>query len=258
MTEDTRELAHRISSRTPARSHEARGIIERCLSGSVCDSTTGYKIALINLPSEAERGRLQARYTELMKALRDHDRKEIGAVIADMLGSYDVSKKKYKTKKDMYEVVAKYVADLSGVPTWAIQIACERIRMGVAPDISHVYEPTTIQVRVLAVSIAQPYKDEVISIGNIMMADQYIEPVSAEEQARVGPLLRQLADGMKANLAEEERQHIEAYHARQQPRRAKFIEAEWAAHGEKPLMAGGVMVSRSLSELLKKQVVRSD
>ena len=235
----------------PAHSHEARGLIRHCLSGAVCDGSTGYKIALINMPTEAERGRLKARYTELMKSLKDHDRKEIGAIISEMLSSYNVAKQRYKTKKDMMEVVARYVADLHGVPTWAVQTACERIRMGVAPDISHVYEPTTIQLRVLAVSIAQPYKEEVIAIGNIVSAEQYIEPVNEEMRARVGPLLRGLADGMKAKLAEEERQRIEAYHERMKPNRAKFIEREWAAHGEKP--PGKTLVSRSLVELLKKR-----
>src|SRR5262252_1123713 len=100
MTEST-EIARRISSRTPAHSHEARDIIERCCSGSVCDSSTGYKIALINMPSEAARGRLTARHAEFIKALREQDRTEIGAANSETLTSYDVAKKKYKTKKDL-------------------------------------------------------------------------------------------------------------------------------------------------------------
>ena len=230
----------------PAHSHEARGIIELCLSGSVCDGSTGYKIALINMPSEAARGRLKARYDELMKALRHHDRKEIGAVIADMLGSYDVAKKKYKTKKELYEVVAKYVADLHGVPTWAVQIACERIRMGSAPDISHVYEPTTIQVRVLAVSIAQPFKQEVINIGNILSAEQYHEPVSIEEQNRVAPLLRELADTMKLKLEADYREQQERYAPRAKAISENMIKREYAARGERPRMAGDLLISSAL------------
>ena len=237
----------------PARSREVRDIIERCLSGSICDGSTSYKIALINLPSEADRGRLKARYVELIKALHDHDRKEIGALIAEMLGSYDVAKKKYKTKKEMLEVVAKYVQELKGVPTWAVQIACEKIRMGTAPDISHIYEPTTIQVRVLAVSIAQPFKQEAINIGNVVAAEQYHEPVSEEERARVAPLLTELADKMKLKLEEDYRDRLEKNAPRIKKMTEDIIKREYAARGEEPRYAGDILISPSLIKVIEQK-----
>src|SRR5215831_10513372 len=249
----TTEVARQTSSRMPSRSIEVRDTIERCLSGAICDGSTNYKITLINLPSEADRVRLKARHTELMKALHDHDRKEIGASISEMLMSYDVAKKKYKTKKEMLEVVAKYVQELKGVPTWAVQIACEKIRMGTAPDISHIYEPTTIQVRVLAVSIAQPFKQEAINIGNIVTADQYREPVSVEEQARVAPLLRELADNMKLKLEADYRDQQEKYAPRAKQISEDMIRREYAARGEKPRMAGDLMISTSLVKQIEQK-----
>jgi hypothetical protein len=237
----------------PAHSHEVRGIIERSLSGAVCDGSTNYKIALINMPSDAERGRLKARHIELMNALRDHDRKEIGALIAEMLGSYDVAKKKYKTKKEMLEVVAKYVQELRGVPTWAVQIACEKIRMGTEPDISHVYEPTTIQVRVLAVSIAQPFKQETINIGNIMIAAPYSEPVSEVERERVAPLLADLASKMKLKLEEDYRDRVERDAPRVAQMTEDMIKREYAARGDAPRYAGDILVSPSLVKLIEKK-----
>jgi len=219
----------------------------------VCDGSTDYKIALINMPSEVALGRLKARYNELMKALRDHDRQEIGAAISEMLTSYDVAKKKYKNKKDIAVDVNKYVQELHGVPTWAVQIACERIRMGTAPDISHVYEPTTIQVRVLAVSIAQPFKTEAINIGNIMVAVPYREPVSVEEQARVAPLLRELADNMKLKLEADYRDQQEKYAPRAKQISEDMIRREYAARGEKPRMAGDLMISTSLVKQIEQK-----
>jgi len=249
----TTEVARQTSSRMPSRSIEVRDTIERCLSGAICDGSTNYKITLINLPSEADRVRLKARHTELMKALHDHDRKEIGASISEMLMSYDVAKKKYKTKKEMLEVVAKYVQELKGVPTWAVQIACEKIRMGTAPDISHIYEPTTIQVRVLAVSIAQPFKQEAINIGNIVTADQYHEPVSEEERERVAPLLRELADKMKLKLEEDYRDRLEKDAPRIRKMSDDVIKRDWAARGEEPRYAGDILISPSLVKVIEQK-----
>lgn len=195
-----------------------------------------------------------ARHNELMQALRDHDKKEIGALIAEMLGSYDVARQKYKTNKIRMEAVAKYVQELKGVPTWAVQAACDKIRMGTAPDISHVYEPTTIQVRVLAVSIAQPFKTEAQTIGNILIAPKYQQPVNEEVRAKVGALLAKLADQMKAKRDQEREEAIAKDAPRIKEQTNSMIEAEYRGRGLDPVRANnGMLISRSLLDQIKSR-----
>jgi len=154
---------------------------------------------------------------------------------------------------DKMEAVAKFVQELKGVPTWAVGIACERIRMGVAPGISHVFEPTTIQLRVLAVEIAQPCKQEAIAIGNIVAAERYQEPVSAEQRARVGELLAGLSRELRERIESVQDDAIERDRPRAQALTQSYIEQEYRSRGEEPVMTNkGMLISRSLAQQLGK------
>lgn len=246
----TNEIATRRIYSPPATSYECRNIIEYCLSGATCNADTDFKIALLNMPTSDEIGRLTARHRELMHALKEHDRKDIGAIIAEMLASYDVSKQRYKTQKERMEAVAKYVQELHGVPTWAVSIACNRIRTGSAPDISHVYEPTTIQVRVLAVEIAQPFKTECINIGNILTAQRYNPPVDEAQRKRVGEMMRGLADEMQNRIDSARDDQVRADAPRAKALTNNSIEADYRAHGEEPRRSGDMLISRSLAKML--------
>jgi hypothetical protein len=236
----------------PASSHEVRGIISRLLSGSVCDASTRYRIALINLPTKDERGVLAARQRELLTALKEHDRKEIARVIAEMLESYAVVRG--RTREELRAITSKYVQELHGVPTWAVAIGCDRIRVGSAKDISHSLEPTTIQVRVLALGIAEPFAAELASISKVIAAEKWLEPVNEEMRARVLPKLRHLAEQMKMDR-QLERDKLKANNAAAALRKAtEIVERDYRMYGEEPPpVVQGVVVSRFLIKALEEQ-----
>jgi hypothetical protein len=239
---------------TPALNHQVHDTIRRLLSGSACDQSTRYKIALINMPTKEERGVLAGRQRELLSELRSHDRKEIATVISEMLASYDVARQRYKTKEELKLTVSKYVQEMDGVPTWAVAIACERIRVGSAPDISHAFEPTTIQLRVFACSIAEPFAAELSSISKIMAAEKWIEPVNEEIRARVLPKLRHLAEQMKMDR-QLEHDKVRARNVAVALRKAaEVVERDFLAHGEElPQPLGGIVVSRFLKATIEEQ-----
>jgi len=235
----------------PASSHEVRGIISRLLSGSVCDASTRYRIALINLPTKDERGVLAARQRELLTALKEHDRKEIARVIAEMLESYAVVRG--RTREELRAITSKYVQELHGVPTWAVAIGCDRIRVGSAKDISHSLEPTTIQVRVLALGIAEPFAAELASISKVIAAEKWLEPVNEEMRARVLPKLRHLAEQMKMDR-QLERDKLKANNAAAALRKAaEIVERDYRQYGEEPKRAGELLVSRWLIKAVEEQ-----
>src|SRR5262249_13560215 len=133
-----------------------------------------------------------------------------------------------------------YVRELHGVPTWAIQEACNRIRLGSAPDISHHYKPTPIQVRVLADSIAAPWKSEAVRISEILTAPKHVDGPSEAERQVVGVKLRTLADELKEGahrdpeIAERESQEKAAFLRRCAEGSQKAIEQQWADLGREP------------------------
>ena len=237
----------------PALNHQANDIIRRMFSGSVCDQSTGYNIAVIQLPTNEERGLLAARRQELITALKNHDKKEIGSAVGEMLLSYDVGRQKY-TPQEMKVTVAAYLHNLQGVPTWAVVMACERIKMGTAPGISHTHVPTAIELRVLAVSIAEPFAAELSNIGKVLAAKKWIEPPNEEMRARVLPRLQKLAEQMKMDRRIE-RDAKMAKNAEEGLKRAlEFVQRDYIAHGEElPQPLGGIVVSRFLKATIEEQ-----
>jgi hypothetical protein len=238
----------------PAR--EVIDLLSYCRSGSHREADGS--VYLLNMPTPADREVLRGRVVALLAALKKHDQKEVGALVADMLASYDVAQVKQLTGVERKAQVVLYVRELAGVPTWAVAEACNRIRLGTAPDISHQYKPTPIQVRVLAISFAQPFKDEVGEILMILGGKQLEKEISEEERERIGGLLRQLAEELRLDWTEAEanrrRQWLDQNTPRIAAARDAAILADYARHGEEPLRtAHGALVSRSLAQMIAQQ-----
>lgn len=226
-------------------------------------SLDGRKLSLRNMPDQEDRQVLKDRVTLLMASFKQHDQKQIAVLILDMLASYDVAMVKQLTAAERRAAATVYVRELHGVPTWAVQEACTKIRLGTAPDISHAYKPTPIQVRVLAVSLAQPFKQEAMQIGDILCAGKYVEGVEGEERARVGIKMRTLADELKdgslrgEGLATEMSEAEKAQRERLLRRHAEYaddlIKREYARLGIAPVKAGDVPVSPALVRQIQAQ-----
>lgn len=250
--------ANRTYSRPSIPSRDLVDLVDWCMSASERDGHG--KLYLRNVPGEKDRRLLSERVHVLMASLKDHDQREIAIMIGDMLAAYDVAQAKQITAAERKAAIVVYVRELHGVPTWAIAEACNRIRFGTAPDISHQYKPTPIQVRVLAVSIAQPWKQQVMLIGEILTAQTYHEGPSEEERKGIAIKWRALADALKAGpiedglmnrLAEVDSERNEALLRRMTARSGDLIKRMWAARGEQPRMAGNLLISPSLVKQLE-------
>lgn len=218
---------------------------------SAAERDSNGKLWLRNMPTAASRQLLSVRVNALLASFKDHDRREIAIAVMEMLASYDVAQSKQLTAAERKAAVTVYVRELQGVPTWAILEACNKIRLGTASEISHTYKPTPIQLRVLAVEIASPWKREALQIGEILTAEKYQEGPSEEERGRVAVKMRTLADELKGELVASERQRDEPLLRRYAEQTDKAIKREWG--DQEPPKAGELMISRSLVDLIEAQ-----
>jgi predicted nucleic acid-binding Zn ribbon protein len=240
-------------------------IVDWAMSAAERDSTG--KLFLRNIPNAADKRTLVERINVVMASLKQHDQHEIAILVMDMLASYDVAQSRQITARERKEAAVIYVRELKGVPTWAVHQACQKIRLGTAPDISHQFKPTPIQVRVLAVSIASPWKQEARKIGEILNAERFVEGVDGEERQRVGIKMRTLADELKegayregviAELSEVEKELAQKTLARHAENANKMIAAEYLQLGRGPVKAGSVVVSPALVRQIQKEKDHAD
>ncbi len=218
------------------------------------------KLELRNMPTGDERQVLFKRGQEVFAALKQSDKKRTGIAIAEMLAVYDIAQSKRATAAERREAEALYTKELHGVPVWATEEACKRIRLGTAgEEISRAYKPTPIQVRVLAVSIAQPWKNEAEQISEILGAQEYFEGPSDEVREVVGEKMRGLAEALRNSgkqFDEQDRQRHEAAMAHSAERARMKIVQEWEEMGEPPRMTGEIMLSPSLVRLIDEHKKR--
>ena len=161
----------------------------------------GGRWQLINMPGSYDREKLQVRRAALSKAaIGKSERKPAARAITEMLLCY---RNATRANEDVRDVVTKYVTELHDLPTWAIEMACNAIRLGQAKNISMTYPPSTIELRVLVLSYLKPLRDEMINIDQVLTAEKYREPISDAERQRVGVKMKNLADELRDKASDE-------------------------------------------------------
>src|ERR1700674_886395 len=116
----TQELAaapaHEVYA-VPGYDRAVDDIVRWCRSGG---EWNGKRLTLLNMPTDADRGRLAHRLRALLKANGHHDRKAVAAALAGMLtcypnvtkGSGDLAADKAKLR----DMIAKYTQEMHGIP----------------------------------------------------------------------------------------------------------------------------------------------
>jgi hypothetical protein len=237
------------STSIPAAPTVTRGIADLIawLNSGVERDADG-KMVLRNPLSDGNRQRLQQRRDDLRKSICDRNRDQMMADIAAMLRCF----RPYlvTTKDEVQKIVTSYVAELKGVPTWAVSRACYQIRTGAAPDISQDHPPSTIRVRVLALSIAQPSITEVIQIERLLTARKWVPPATPGERAKVNEKFGKLVSDLTAKARVADPAGDEA-RERTLQRLAAFgdraIENVYRSAGVEPRSSGGMLISPSLA-----------
>jgi hypothetical protein len=212
----------------------------------------GAKLVIHHDMTDEQRAKLKQRRDELKKSLTEHNRQQMAADIGAALGCYPQFAK--LSADEAKKLIAKYVSEMRGIPTWAVSRACYQIRTGSADDISKDYIPTTIRIRELAQAIAKPMVSEVIQIERLLRAEKYRPPATPEERERVKAGFATLVAEQKRWLKERD-DAFEELRAAQGRKLAKADQrvmlAEYGRAGLDPVYAGDVLVSPSLARLLE-------
>lgn len=232
--------------RMPMPDHEADTIRRRCISGS--EREFG-KLMLPNPPSSEERTRLQERHRALVANLTDHNLKEIGAAVADLIACYRNFVKQDENPKT---VLAKYVKELHGVPTWACVRACNAIRNNQAPGFSIKYPFSTIELRQYAESYIISLQDEAREIFEVLNAGQLPAPQSPETRAKVQRQLERLAFHLKSKADREREEYLAPILQRQRENTDQFILREYQRRGETPVFFADRLVSPQLLTMVRE------
>ncbi len=137
------------------------------------------------LPTAAEREKLEQRRAVLRAAIRpcSQDRTQRGlaaAAIAEMIDSFPST----RTLSDRGGLVAGMVTDLQQFPAWAIEQACQKVKMGQAPGQSLQFCPASSFMAALIRDVLGPVGAEDRRIkGVLALVDR--REVSSEEYGRV-------------------------------------------------------------------------
>jgi hypothetical protein len=167
----------------------------------------GKDFVSLRLPTPEQRQALLVRSRALQSALDMWDNKAVAQSVADLLSCWRdalLVGNNDDRPKALRQIVAKFVQELKGIPTWACQRACDTIRMGNAPsylEISMAYPCSTIQVRVLAMSYVEIWRKELIDVHDALRAKKIEVAIPQEERERVKNGLDALAKDMRARVA---------------------------------------------------------
>jgi hypothetical protein len=132
---------------------------------------------------------LTQRAIELRRALDDDSPNLKAAYVADMLGSYDPRR---RVTPETESELRKWLADLAGIPTWAVCRACAMVKAG-HDGVSDVYRPTTIQVLKLCREVMSGASTEAARIERVFNAKPDGPQLSDDERAALGTKVKTFA-----------------------------------------------------------------
>ncbi len=219
---------------------EADMMRAHCMSGGEWEYG---KWLMLNPPSPEVKERLQKRHRDITTNLSHHDQHAIAAAVSDAMACY---RNFIKATEDPKKVVAKYVKELNGIPTWACVRACDAIRHNQAPGISLEFPFNTMQLRALAESYIHRLQDEAREISQIMLGGILPPPATPEMRARIGRGLARLAFKMRGDIKRDDDAARKPMLARMKQETDDTILREYRHRGEAPVFAGNVLVSPQL------------
>lgn len=210
--------------------------IARAYFGQIEDYGQG-KLALPTLPTAQERAVLEQRAADLRRVLQpisyaDADRQRAMLAFGRLFLGYPTLEKVDKAEK-----AAAYMIDCADLPAFAIEAAVEDIKHGRVKGLDLDYPPSSPRVY----KIAEAHRDRVSTqerfpIERVLSVKLLSKPAqTAEEEKRVGELMRGLADSMTVEHEDREREERKVLLDKQAARNTTDVEREWAALGLEPV-----------------------
>lgn len=228
---------------------ETEIIVARALNGAEREPIPhGGALLLPTMPTKAERALLQARHKAIASHLLDFDKRIVARAVADVIGCY---RNFIKPNENPEHVIAKYVKELQGIPTWACVRACNAIRNLQAPSFSIVHPFSTLQLRDLAESYVARLRDEAETISRILRAKPLPPPISEEQRERIKRSFGRLAYQLRRKTDQQWRSESAPAMQWLNARHTARILQEYRANSQEPKYAGDTLLSPALLRTLR-------
>lgn len=165
------------------------------------------KLMLPRLPTPVERAALQRRRDELGRWLlggpRDFAR--VKALVATMLQGFG---SKASTQEESELVYAQYAYALGGLPTWAIERACNRFASGGvsardvgADKLDLTWGPSSAMIAVVARNIVAPLHRELRAVGDVLGGAPATRSESPEERESGKAAVASMTEEARSRMA---------------------------------------------------------
>ena len=160
------------------------GLVDRYEKLIVWRPQDGSRVEACAIPDASERFELETRLTVLQSTMRPAefalaDRERIGAAVARMFAGYPSQR-----NSDARATVATYVLELGNLPVWAVERACDAVRLGNVPDINPDFPPSSVrlnQIASLDFDVARAEKGRIEALLEVVQSPGHR---SEAEQAR--------------------------------------------------------------------------
>lgn len=184
-------------------------------------------LRMFHPPAPTERAALSARRNALIASM-SFDKDKVGLLVTRMLQGFRTKDREAidasagKRPPKILQDVALYVRELRldpAIPTWAVALACNAIRLNQVPDFDPRFgEPSTAVLRRICDSFIWDTRAEIVAISDVLSGTVAPRHISPEERAMIGPKFTALAAELKArqeanNALESEAAKIEALKA---------------------------------------------
>jgi hypothetical protein len=191
-----------LKSSVPAALDPDRALSDALDSLLTDDKDREGRCILAYAPDAKLRSLLQIRLYKLQAALAPARPADLARVVTEMLLGFSSAR---VSEQDAEAVVTQYVTVLSGLPLWAVQMACQRFAKGrvtkaECPDWKRAYAPTTAQLCPVAEASAREYWREEVRINAVLNGVPAYRP-SQEERERVTRNFERLQQELRPNKA---------------------------------------------------------
>jgi len=204
------------------------------------------------IPNHLERLELVDRITEIKAALRPAalasvDRARIGAAVARMFAGYPSQR-----NSDAQETIATYVLELGNLPAWAVERACEAVRLGKVPEINPDFPPSSVrlnQIAALELDVAKAEKGKIEALLEVVQSPGHRSEAEQAEAEKSATAWLERRDPRAKKLAEVNRPSSEKELDRRQ-----FTETASREFFLRECRAAGIDPSRGVSPSLLKNI----
>jgi hypothetical protein len=185
----------------------------------------GTGLVLIEPLSQEMRHRLEQRQHTLRNSLQEGPRTDVAMAVTDLVQAMTTARN--LGERQLQALVASYVKELSGLPAWAVQRACQAIARGQVEGASLDFPPTTARLRTVVEEYVAPAAEERHDIFRLLRAPVEYQ-ASPEEKERVIAGWKKLQESMAESLRMD---------APAKPKPPPMTDEELVAHYRRPAKA---------------------